>query len=504
MRSRRWVLLLVLGLLVAGPVAAQVTNPPTNPLGPMPAPPENPLTDEKALLGKFLFWEEQVSSDNAVACGTCHLPFAGGSDPRSTSVFSAHPGADGMFGTVDDVAGSVGVVRQDCDGNEIPGGPFHPERQVTGRRTPTFIGAGYSDETFWDGRAGSEFVDPADGTTVLIASGGALENQAVGPIFSDIEMACVDREWADVQAKLETVVPMALATALPGDMESALMTMPDYPALFANAFGDPAITEARFAFAVASYERTLVPDQTPLDEFLDGDLGALTGNQQAGLDLFIEHCTVCHAGDELSDHSFRNIGVRPWEEDDGRMTVTGDFADRGKFKTPPLRNVALKAPFFHNGGKATLDDVLIFYNVGGDFTEDNNLDSDMVALDLTNGELAQIKDFIEIGLTDPRVVDELFPFSRPQLQVYFRRGDSNVDDEFTLADPLHALEYMFLGGPNLLCEDATDADDNGIIGLYDAILMLERLFNGAPPLPEPSDLRVGPDATPGDPLDCRP
>src|SRR6185369_3724667 len=77
----------------------------------VPFPSENPYTYEKAILGKLLFWEEQLSSDNTVACGTCHHPAAGGSDPRAET--ARHPGPDGLMSTLDDIHGSPGIVR--CD-----------------------------------------------------------------------------------------------------------------------------------------------------------------------------------------------------------------------------------------------------------------------------------------------------------------------------------------------------------------------------------------------------
>ena len=134
--------------------------------------------EEKALLGKFLFWEEQLSHDNSTSCGTCHIPEVGGSDPRVHQPRSIHPGYDGIFGNADDVVGSIGVVLQACGGDTIDDGIFFPERQVTGRRSPSFIASGYHPTLFWDGRAGPEFVDPETGQ-VLIATGGALEAQAV-------------------------------------------------------------------------------------------------------------------------------------------------------------------------------------------------------------------------------------------------------------------------------------------------------------------------------------
>ncbi|MEM7166677.1 MAG: cytochrome c peroxidase [Planctomycetota bacterium] len=482
-------------------------------LQPMVAPVENPTTPEKAILGKFLFWEEQLSSDNSTACGTCHIPSSGGSDPRVHLPGSVHPGPDGIFGNVDDVVGSIGVVSQDCSGNEMDDGTFFPQPQVTGRRTPSFIGIGFSSTMFWDGRAGDVFLDPENPNPAMpvIASGGALENQAVGPIMSAVEMACDTRTWAEVKTKLAAVVPMALAENLPPDMDAALMANPTYPALFQAAFGTPEITAVRIGFAIASYERTLLPDQTPFDNWLAGDPLAMTQVQIDGFTVFNDNCQICHDGNELSDGLFHNIGLRPTDlpgEDIGRMAETGLAIDRGAFKTPPLRNVKLRAPYFHNGSKATLFDVANFYKAGGDFNPSNgvtNLDPQIFPLtQMTNAEVSQLVDFLENALTDPRVENELPPFDRPKLQPFFQRGDSNRDGGFDIADAVHVLEHLFgTSVPVLLCADASDANDDGSVNIADPVAMLARLFSMAAPLPKPSDISFGPDPT-TDTLGCRP
>ena len=100
------------------------------------APVENPITAEKAILGKILFWEEQLSHDNTTACGTCHIPSAGGGDPR-IGAGTRHPGRDRLFDTVDDVFGSPGVVRADAADRFEPDALFEFDVQVTPRNTPS-------------------------------------------------------------------------------------------------------------------------------------------------------------------------------------------------------------------------------------------------------------------------------------------------------------------------------------------------------------------------------
>src|SRR5262249_13766846 len=152
---------------------------------------------------------------------------------------------------------------------------FGHAEQVTPRSAPTFLGAGYAPELFWDGRASDIFVDPQT-QQVRIAGGGALESQSVAPPLADVEMAQEGRSWSQIVATLQSAPPLAIATRLPADVTAAIAAHPSYPALFQAAFGDPAITATRIAFAIATYERTLVPDQTPFDR------GQLTPAQQAG------------------------------------------------------------------------------------------------------------------------------------------------------------------------------------------------------------------------------
>src|SRR5690606_12812 len=159
------------------------------PLRPPPAPYENPITAEKAILGKILFWDEQLSSDGAVACGTCHQPRAGGADPRT----GRHPGFDRLFATADDVFGSPGIVASDALGAHAPDPWFGLQPQVTGRTAPTIFGAAWLSALRWDGRALETFVDPETGQ-LLMMFGGALESHAAGPPVNDGEMAYHGRD----------------------------------------------------------------------------------------------------------------------------------------------------------------------------------------------------------------------------------------------------------------------------------------------------------------------
>ncbi|MBK8098400.1 MAG: hypothetical protein IPK26_14920 [Planctomycetes bacterium] len=389
-------------------------------------PSENPLTPAKVVLGKALFWDEQLSSDDTTACGTCHLPEFGGSDPRATA--ASHPGPDMVFGTADDSRGSRGVVRQDNLGDFARDPLFDTRIQSTRRTAPPAPMAAYHNEVFWDGRADTMFVDPENGQ-VAIAFGGSLESQAIGPILSDVEMAREGRTWQDVRAKLTAVRPLALARHLTPDLVGALSQHPTYPALFAAAFGDPAITARRIAFAIASYERTLIPDDTPWDRFVAGDPNALTPRQQNGWTLFQGNgrCMACHVPPLFTDDQFHILGLRPAREDNGRYGVTGNTFDFGAFKTPTLRLSGLRPRLFHNGSSPAmgtpgeLNDpnsmINIYLNGGG--VDRSNLDPFLLVLSnlgVTTQDLGDIQDFVRFGLTDARAELGLPPFDHPTLR----------------------------------------------------------------------------------------
>jgi cytochrome c peroxidase len=383
--------------------------PPTDPAG-------NPTTPQKALLGKALFWDEQLSASRTVACGTCHVFGHGGGDPRSVNV--THPGRDGVFGTADDIHGSSGVVRQDVAGVYSPSALFGIRPQSTGRRAPSPINAAYEFSLFWDGRAGNSFADPVT-NAVLLTSDAALESQAAGPPASDVEMSHLGRSWTDVANDMQNRTPLALAENVPAAL-SAFVAGQTYAMLFQQVYGSPGVTPSRIVFAIAAYERTLIADQTPYDAFL-ANTGTLTASEHAGFSTFTQFCMICHI-DTLpgmqsygpGTGSFFTIGVRPPNEDVGRYAVTQVPFDMGAFKTPQLRNVALRAPYMHNGSLATLGDVIDFYNRGGDFGPNIDINVQQIASQLTPQMKADLIAFLQT-LTDPRVAQELPPFDRPRL-----------------------------------------------------------------------------------------
>ncbi len=428
-----------------------------SPLSAPPTPLANPVTAAKAALGKTLFWDEQLSSTRTVSCGTCHRPASGGSDPRSVvnSDRARNPGFDSVFNTADDVFGSPGVVGNSADGTYSPSPVFGFAEQVTNRKAPSYLNVGITTNgTFWDGRATNTFRDPLT-NTILIDDWGGLENQILGPPVSSAEMAHANRNWSDVAQRIANSKPLALASGIP----QSLLNWIDgrtYPQLFEDAFGTPEVTPARIAMAIATHERTLFSDRTPLDRWASQN-GTLTPAEDRGQAVFVNvNCVFCHSGPVLADQNFHNIGVRPQNEDTGRFVVTGNTNDRGRFKTPTLRNVELRGSLMHNGRFATLEEVVEFYNRGGDF-DASNINRGLVRpLNLTAQQKADLVAFLKRPLTDVRVRDELPPFDRPRLYTESNRvpsfdgtgraGTSGITPQLTANEPALAGNPSFTVG----------------------------------------------------------
>jgi cytochrome c peroxidase len=402
-----------------------------NPLDPIPEPPENPITEEKRVLGKALFWDEQLSSSDTIACGTCHRPDAGSIDPR----IGRNPGYDGVPFTDDDILGSPSLPRTDANGNPVDHPVFGTGPQITGRNAPPVVGSQYMIDLFWDGHAPNIFRDPITGE-LLIEDGGNFENQALFPILSPVEMAHEKREWHDVVEKLAGVAPLALAEDLPPDVAAAVDQHETYPRLFEAAFGDDAITPTRIAYAIATYERTLFPDQTPWDRFQAGEIDALTERQREGWRVFLTTaCTICHRPPVFSDSSFRGIGLRPIKEDGGFGAFLENPSDDGEFKVPSLRNVVDRPRLMHTGQITDLRDAIDFYlerNGHVQFPENQDFLMDQINLEVE--DIDAVVDFIENGLHDPRVAAEVFPFDRPTLrsELVISIGGTSLSPQLTL------------------------------------------------------------------------
>ncbi|MBU6284113.1 c-type cytochrome, partial [bacterium] len=173
----------------------------------------------------------------------------------------------------------------------------------------------------------------------------------------------------------------------------------------------------RIADAIASYERTVVSGDSAWDRYQAGDKKALTAQQVRGLELFNgkANCATCHASFNFSDENFHNLGVG-WDEskkelaDVGRFEVTKADTDKGAFKTPTLRNVAQTGPYMHDGSEATLREVVVLYNRGGN--KNPWLSPKMKPLALTEAEIDDLVAFL--GALDGEVKAQGKPATLPQ------------------------------------------------------------------------------------------
>lgn len=157
--------------------------------------------------------------------------------------------------------------------------------------------------------------------------------------------------------------------------------------------------------ALSAYQRTLISGQSAYDRYINGDAFAMSPDAIAGMELFFSSktdCSACHSGVFLTDFSYQNIGLYEAYSDYGRERVTADPNDRGKFKVPTLRNVAVTAPYMHDGSLSTLQEVVAHFNAGGG---QNELQHPAVRpLHLTENEQAQLVAFLE-ALTDETFIN---------------------------------------------------------------------------------------------------
>lgn len=286
----------------------------------IPFPTDNPYTAEKVRLGKKLYYDSRLSEPRLLACGSCHNP--------------AYAWGDGQ-----------------------PKGIGHMMNQL-GRRSPTIINAAYGQIFMWDGRMAS------------------LEQQALGPITGDVEMALT----------------------LP-ELVKRLKAIPEYKPFFDAAFPGQDITAENVAKAIATYERTVVSGRAPFDAWVDGDDKAISESAKRGFTLFNgkANCSACHSSWRFTDDSFHDIGLN--SDDIGR----GKFLDGVEkamhaFKTPGLREITRRAPYMHDGSLPTLKAVVDHYNSGGIARPSR---SDIIKpLGLTKEEKADLVAFMQT-LTSP-------------------------------------------------------------------------------------------------------
>ncbi len=315
---------------------------------------ENPLTRAKIELGRQLYFDKRLSADSTISCASCHDPAMG---------YSAHTQT------------GVGI-----------------RGQKGGRNSPVSFNRILSGPQFWDGR------------------GDSLEAQAVGPIANPIEMGFTH----------EGVV-------------QRLDEIPVYAKQFDTIFGE--LTIDRVGQAIAAFERAIVTEPAPFDYYEqllpfatmdeediadDEELAAkaaaakaaaaahpMSDSAKRGRDLFFgkANCTACHVGANLADEKYHNLGVGMDQEepDLGRFVVTKDEQDKGAFKTPTIRNVALSGPYMHDGSQATLEEVVEWYDKGGH--PNPHLSDKIKPLGLTREEKADLVEFMKACTSDTPPVE---------------------------------------------------------------------------------------------------
>jgi cytochrome c peroxidase len=346
-----------------GPTSDPGNSPIPKSPGTIAVPADNPMTAAKIELGRHLFFDKSLSVDGSTSCGSCHDPNIGFADSRG-------------------LATSIGF--QGRQGN---------------RNAPSLANVAFNTAFTWDGRFKS------------------LEEHAPGPIFNSLEMGnnfSTGRNPADT-------IPSGYHSD-PGNNDTLFLfrrlndhTDPQgktYADLFIAAWGNSDITMDRIAKSIATFERTFISKESVFDKYNNGDQNAYRFNAEAlhGFQLFTGKagCISCHSGYNFTDQKFHNNGIGPAVSkifdtsggnnsgaDLGRFSVTKNTSDKYLFKTPSLRNVAMSAPYMHDGGRfSTLYDVIANYNAGGNKATENQ-DPNIKPLNLSDGDIADIIAFLE-------------------------------------------------------------------------------------------------------------
>jgi cytochrome c peroxidase len=296
----------------------------------VPFPAANPYSQAKARLGERLFFDPLLSRDNDRSCASCHVPDMGFEDGRALGL-------------------AIG-------GGDLP------------RAVPTVINAAWGEHFFWDGRAAS------------------LEEQALGPIQADLEMA----------QNLD-------------DLVAELRAHADYPAVFAAAFpATPLISAETIGQALATYERTVVSGVSPFDRWVDGQEDAIGEDAKRGFAVFTGpgKCMSCHSGWAFSDVAFHDIGLPGTDRGRGAHLDLPDLDHA--FKTPTLRDLRARAPYMHDGSLPTLEAVVDHY--AGKFVRRPTLSPDLGDITLNTQDKADLVAFLrslDADLPPPGFVPEV-------------------------------------------------------------------------------------------------
>ncbi|OED34650.1 hypothetical protein AB833_32090 [Chromatiales bacterium (ex Bugula neritina AB1)] len=323
------------------------------------------VNTQQAELGRLLFWDPILSGDRDVACATCHLPEAGYTDGQHQAI-----GVGGMGRGEERTIGHTGRVP---------------------RNSQTVL------NTAWNGINELGLFEPTTAPMFWDSRKESLESQALEPIRSRQEMRGDNFSENGIDAEIA----------------GRLNRIPAYQQAFSDAFGTESITITDVARALASFQRTLVANQTPFDRWMRGEANAMTNRQISGMQEFvIAGCADCHSGPLFSDFEPHVLGVREGTDVAEPDSGDGNFA----FRTPTLRQLSLTAPYFHAGQRATLGSALDFYDEprssNNPDVSSSDLDPELLEVpEMDDGRGAIIQDFLETLNDDS--FDKLVPAAVP-------------------------------------------------------------------------------------------
>lgn len=239
--------------------------------------------------------------------------------------------------------------------------------------------------------------------------------------------------WAGDDDSLETqaMTPLTHAMEMNADLDETvgeLSRIPDYVDLFETAYGEDSVSAENITKALAAFQRTLITNDSPFDKYANGDFEALTPSQRRGLELFrsgATRCFECHTAPTFAQDTFRVIGVD--SSDVGRAAVV-DNGVEGAFKVPTLRNIALSAPYMHDGSFETLEEVVQFYADGGGRQHGReSIDPFVAGFDMTPQEKNDLVAFLH-ALTDEGNLPEIPATALSGLPTVDKRGNAARSD----------------------------------------------------------------------------
>lgn len=349
----------------------------------------NPITEAKVELGKMLYHETMIAKNanmedgmQTYSCASCHHVDAGFQSGIKQGI------GDGGLGFGEHGEGRIKnpmYVESDLDVQPI--------------RTPTTLNVAFQEVMLWNGQFGA--TGPNQGTESQWTVGTPKETNTLG--FEGVEIQAI--AGLDVH-RLEINADDIINSS--------------YKELFDNAFSDIDVsqryTKLNAALAIAAYERTLLPNQSPFQRWLKGDFNAMESDEIEGAKLFFDkaQCFSCHSGPGLNDMDFHALGMNDLEGDDvfntvddatkrGRGGFTGNPEDDYKFKTPQLYNLKDVQFFGHGGSFETIKEVVEYKNNANSengIVPQNKLSSLFVPLNLTETEVNQLTVFLEKSLYD--------------------------------------------------------------------------------------------------------